>query len=86
MDVEAFKRLLMTGSSELGTSTPPTALPAQVAHGLGDGGSSTDASSVSRQSIFDAIQETHPAETPRTSHEISEPEDDRRVVGTDFTS
>ncbi|KUJ14974.1 uncharacterized protein LY89DRAFT_126828 [Mollisia scopiformis] len=79
MDVEAFKRLLMTGSAEVGTSTPPTASQVHVVHALGDGGSSTDASSVSRQSIFEAIQEPHP-ESPRTSHEISEPEDDRRQL------
>jgi hypothetical protein len=85
LDVEAFKRLLMTGSAGVGTSTPPHGPPAQVTHTLGDGGSSTDTSSLSRQSIFEAIQEAH-AETPRTSHEISEPEDDRRVLTTDFTS
>ncbi|CZR57724.1 uncharacterized protein PAC_07613 [Phialocephala subalpina] len=80
MDVEAFKRLLMTGNSGLGTSTPPTASQVHVTHALGDGGSSTDASSISRQSIFEAVQEPHP-ESPRTSHEISEPEDDRRRFG-----
>ncbi|KAF8855428.1 hypothetical protein BDZ45DRAFT_504002 [Acephala macrosclerotiorum] len=80
MDVEAFKRLLMTGNAGLGTSTPPTASQVHVTHALGDGGSSTDASSISRQSIFEAVQEPHP-ESPRTSHEISEPEDDRRRLG-----
>jgi hypothetical protein len=77
MDVDAFKRLLMTGNAGLGLSTPPTASPLPAHHGLGDGGSSTDASSISRQSIFEPIQETH-SESPRTSHEISEPDDDRR--------
>ncbi|KAG4432853.1 hypothetical protein IFR05_011653 [Cadophora sp. M221] len=77
LDVEAFKRLLMTGNA--GLSTPPAqpAAPTHVAHTLGDGGSSTDTSSISRQSIFEAVQEPLP-ESPRTSHEISEPEDDRR--------
>ncbi|TVY41525.1 hypothetical protein LSUB1_G003701 [Lachnellula subtilissima] len=86
LDVEAFKRLLMTGNAGLGisTATPPT--QAHVAqHALGDGGSSTDASSVSRQSIFEAIQETH-AESPRTSHEISDPDDDRRGLATETQS
>ena len=87
LDVEAFKRLLMTGNAGLGLSatSPPT--QAQVAHhALGDGGSSTDASSISRQSIFEAIQEAHP-ESPRTSHEISEADDDRRgLTGDSHTS
>lgn len=61
MDVEAFKRLLLTGQG-------PT--PSQS----GDGGSITESSSVSRQSIFEASHP--PQETPRTSHEISEPEGD----------
>lgn len=61
MDVEAFKRLLLTGQGPA---------PSQA----GDAGSMTETSSISRQSIFEA---THPPqETPRTSHEISEPEGD----------
>lgn len=60
MDVEAFKRLLLTGQG------PPSQ--------AGDAGSTTETSSTSRQSISDA---THPPqETPRTSHEVSEPEVD----------
>jgi hypothetical protein len=86
MDVEAFKRLLMTGSAGLGTSTSSSAAQAHIAHhALGDGGSSTDTSSLSRQSIFEAIQEPHP-ESPRTSHEISEPEDDRSAATAEFLS
>ena len=76
MDVDAFKRLLMTGNAGLGISTP-TISQAPPHHGLGDGGSSTDTSSLSRQSIFEPVQEAHP-ESPRTSHEISEAEDERR--------
>ncbi|KAG0647106.1 hypothetical protein D0Z07_7083 [Hyphodiscus hymeniophilus] len=76
LDVDAFKRLLMTGNAGLGISTPTTT-QAVVHHGLGDGGSSTDTSSLSRQTIFEPVQEAHP-ESPRTSHEISEPEDERR--------
>ena len=78
MNVDAFKRLLMTGNAGLGIPTPP-ASQAPAHHGLGDGGSSTDTSSLSRQSIFEPVQEVHP-ESPRTSHEISEPEDDRRAA------
>jgi hypothetical protein len=80
MDVEAFKRLLMTGNAGL---TVPASQPITQMHiiqTLGDGGSSTDTSSISRQSIFEAIQEPHP-ESPRTSHEISDLEDDRRRIG-----
>ncbi len=87
MDVEAFKRLLMTGNSGLGPSTPTAQSTSQlhVAHALGgDGGSSTDTSSLSRQSIYEAIQEPHP-ESPRTSNEISEPDKERREFDGNFT-
>ncbi|KAL0633044.1 hypothetical protein Q9L58_008054 [Maublancomyces gigas] len=70
LDAEAFKRLMLTGQS-----TAPTIAPES---------SSTDTSSVSRQSIFEPILETDTAadaeveiETPRTSHEI---EDDERAL------
>jgi hypothetical protein len=85
LDVEAFKRLLMTGDSGLGTATGASVSQAHITHALGDGGSSTDTSSLSRQSIFEPVQEAHP-ESPRTSHEISEPEDDRRGLTTEFQS
>ncbi|RAL62058.1 hypothetical protein DID88_002545 [Monilinia fructigena] len=76
MDVDAFKRLLMTGNAGLGPSTP---LQAPPVHASKDEGSSTDTSSLSRQSIFEPIQEPHP-ESPRSSHEISEPGEVRRTV------
>ncbi|RDL33887.1 uncharacterized protein BP5553_08255 [Venustampulla echinocandica] len=86
LDVEAFKRLLMTGNAGLGTSAPsPPALAPAAHHSLGDGYSSTDTSSISRQSIFEAIQEPQP-ESPRTSHEISEPDDYRRGLVSDSQS
>ncbi|KAE9369232.1 hypothetical protein N431DRAFT_427432 [Stipitochalara longipes BDJ] len=85
MDVEAFKRLLMTGDSGLGTPTGQSTSQAHITHALGGDGSSTDTSSVSRQSIFEPVQEAHP-ESPRTSHEISEPEDERRGLATEFHS
>ncbi|KAH8661581.1 hypothetical protein BGZ60DRAFT_530532 [Tricladium varicosporioides] len=82
LDVEAFKRLLMTGNAGTGKSSTPPPIPAHAAHhSLGDGGSSTDTSSISRQSIFETIQEAHP-ESPRSSHEISEPDDERRGLTT----
>ncbi|KAI1757531.1 hypothetical protein F4782DRAFT_133256 [Xylaria castorea] len=76
LDVDSFKRLLLTGYTNL-PSPAQTALdsagnPSGAAHTLGalpDGASATDTSSISKQSIFDALQET-----PRTSHEISESE------------
>ncbi|TGO07732.1 hypothetical protein BTUL_0250g00030 [Botrytis tulipae] len=77
MDVDAFKRLLMTGNAGLGSSTP---LQPPPVHALRDeGSSSTETSSLSRQSIFEPIQDLHP-ESPRSSHEISEPDEVRREV------
>ncbi|EPE27862.1 hypothetical protein GLAREA_04653 [Glarea lozoyensis ATCC 20868] len=78
MDVEAFKRLLMTGNAGLGTPASPPPVPAHTAHHvLGDAASSTDTSSISRQSIFEGPHEVH-TESPRTSHEISDREEDVR--------
>ncbi|KAH8819750.1 hypothetical protein F5884DRAFT_25201 [Xylogone sp. PMI_703] len=82
MDVDAFKRLLMTGNAGLpASSTAPPPNPAHSAHpGLGDGGSSTDASSLYRQSLSEPIHGAHQhQETPRTSQEISESDDDPRA-------
>lgn len=77
MDVESFKRLLMTGSSGVAASASVPTPPAQPAHAGPTDGSSTEASSVSRHSIFENIQENVP-ESPRTSHEASDADDDRR--------
>lgn len=88
LDVDAFKQLLLTGNTSAlplsVPSTPPTHLNAdqwnQGNHG--DSSSNTDASSISRQSIF----EPHPeaaVDTPRTSHEVSisdNEQDDLAVV------
>lgn len=79
MDVESFKRLLMTGSSGIPPSESLPTPPTQPAHGGPTDGSSTEASSVSRHSIFENIQENMP-ESPRTSHEVSDADDDRRRV------
>ncbi|KAI0886668.1 uncharacterized protein GGS22DRAFT_158392 [Annulohypoxylon maeteangense] len=85
LDVDSFKRLLLTGYANIpgpsSTSASGTGgnsgLSTNLHASLHDGASNTDASSVSRQSIFDAI-----SDTPRTSHEISEPEDpeERRSI------
>ncbi|KAJ2965491.1 hypothetical protein NUW58_g10873 [Xylaria curta] len=84
IDVDSFKRLLLTGYANLPNPAQPAAgsagAPAAVPHTPGflpDGASATDASSISKHSIVDALQET-----PRTSHEISESEtpEDRKGV------
>ncbi|KAI1174508.1 hypothetical protein F4777DRAFT_382654 [Nemania sp. FL0916] len=79
LDVDSFKRLLLTGYANL-PNPPPAAQPSAPPHNPGtvpDGASATDGSSISKQSILDALQET-----PRTSHEISESEtsEDRKGV------
>ncbi|KAI1396798.1 hypothetical protein F4819DRAFT_474245 [Hypoxylon fuscum] len=68
LDVDSFKRLLLTGYSNI--PARPSA-SASEAGPLSDGASNTETSSVSRQSIFDTILQ----DTPRTSHVVSEPED-----------
>ncbi|KAI1350432.1 hypothetical protein F5Y01DRAFT_158283 [Xylaria sp. FL0043] len=76
LDVDSFKRLLLTGYANLPqpghTATDSAGTPSRTVPSPGnlpDAGSATDASSISKQSIFDALHET-----PRTSHEISESE------------
>ena len=80
LDVDAFKRLLMTGT------TTQMQQPAGKTINLSAGraGSSTDTSSISRYSLFESIPEGQP-DTPRTSHEISLSEDERRRVADDIT-
>ena len=79
LDVDAFKRLLLTGDKDGPTSAPGTpsshVLPSQYMHG--DSSSNTDASSLSRQSILDSQTDLR-LETPRTSHEISPSEEERQ--------
>lgn len=77
LDVDAFKRLLMTGSSGLESPPTQTAIHPHVVNALGDGASGTDTSSRSRQSMFEPVQEPLP-ESPRNSHELAEPDDDRK--------
>ncbi|KAI9837843.1 MAG: hypothetical protein M1819_006777 [Sarea resinae] len=84
LDVDAFKRLLLTGKPVQpvhGTpATPPTQINSQLGI-LGDNSSGTDTSSISRQSIFEPIAEAQ-ADTPRTSHEISPSDDEQqRLLG-----
>lgn len=75
LDVHAFKRLLLTGDT---STLPPNAPPTLPTHmnscqgnqgNQGDSSSNTDASSISRQSLFEPHPEAH-LDTPRTSHEV----------------
>ena len=82
-DVENFKKLLLTGEksgSEVNAAVPPPVSFQSVTY-VGDSSSSTDASSVSRQSIFEPV--SGPVqESPRTSHESVLSDDERqRLVG-----
>lgn len=82
MDVDAFKRLLMTGNKGPGASGSPPTPPAQTLlqqSFQGDNSSSTDTSSISRQSIFEFVSEPA-SDTPRTSHEISNSDDERQQL------
>ncbi|KAI9746001.1 MAG: hypothetical protein M1818_000682 [Claussenomyces sp. TS43310] len=85
LDVDAFKRLLMTGDAGVKPALPGssgssfTHVGQVVAH---DGGNSTDTSSASRQSMFEPLQEPL-AESPRTSHEISDIEGEHRRLRSD---
>lgn len=75
LDVEAFKRLLLTGQGPIpGTTTTVTTSATHPPGVPSDGGSITETSSISRQSISEPAHP--PQETPRTSHETSEPEGD----------
>ncbi|MCJ1261714.1 hypothetical protein MMC22_001580 [Lobaria immixta] len=72
-DVEDFKRLLLTGERNAShAATVPTAIAP-------DSSSNTDTSSISRQSIFEPLPESH-QDTPRTSHEVSPSDDERQVL------
>jgi hypothetical protein len=71
MNVDMFKNLLMTGSA---SPSPPVTQHTQPQRPL-DSSSSTDTSSVSRQSLFDPAHELHP-ESPRTSFDQQSISDD----------
>ncbi|KAL9041021.1 MAG: hypothetical protein Q9214_004259 [Letrouitia sp. 1 TL-2023] len=74
-NVDEFKRLLLTGEKlKSDTNTPfiPHAYAQVVSPG--DSNSNTDASSISRQSMFDPHHDSH-QDSPRTSFELS-PSDD----------
>ena len=72
-NVDEFTKLLLTGKKSTSNSTIPAVPPASsyvMSTGVGDSSSNTDASSISRQSIFEPASEAR-QDTPRTSHELS---------------
>jgi hypothetical protein len=87
LDVDAFKRLMLTGipaGNKAGTSSgPPPSSLSQPSPPIDSLGNSSTTSSLSRQSIFEPIQETQP-DSPRTSHEINLSDDEQQsLVGND---
>ncbi|KAL8945089.1 MAG: hypothetical protein Q9211_000362 [Gyalolechia sp. 1 TL-2023] len=77
-DVDDFKRLLMTGERLHAEKATPISSPPAHAQSpqMGDSNSNTDASSVSRQSIFEPHPEMN-AESPGTSMDIPLSDDER---------
>ncbi|KAJ4348118.1 uncharacterized protein N0V89_009490 [Didymosphaeria variabile] len=79
LNVEGFKNLLMQGIASPRSSAPPLNAPAPSSNSLSpavfESSSSTDTSSISRQSIFDTTQEPHP-ESPRTSYDMTASDDE----------
>ncbi len=82
-DVEDFKKLLLTGEkggSGANATVPPPVSFQSPSH-FGDSSSNTDASSISRQSIFEPVSGPL-QESPRTSHDSVLSDDERqRLVG-----
>ena len=79
-DVDDFKRLLLTGERSVADSSAPST-PSIHGHGtqnMGDSSSNTDASSISRHSIFEPLPGAS-QDTPRTSHEVSPSGDERKL-------
>jgi hypothetical protein len=73
LDVGAFGRLLLTGQIDVSGASAPYIQQARYPPSpSGDGGSTPDTSSTSRQSINDTLQAVQ--DTPRTSRETSEQE------------
>ncbi|KAH0543288.1 hypothetical protein FGG08_002351 [Glutinoglossum americanum] len=84
LDVDAFKRLILTGSTAGSTAassapglTSPQVQTLPQASPAADCGNSTDTSSISRQSIFEPTLDAQ-LDTPRTSHEISASDEERQ--------
>lgn len=81
LNVEGFKNLLMTGNPTprpSAQSSQATVAPNPLSGPQFESSSSTDTSSVSRHSLFEPPHEVH-AESPRTSYEMADSEEDERV-------
>ncbi|KAL9625593.1 MAG: hypothetical protein Q9160_000306 [Pyrenula sp. 1 TL-2023] len=82
MDVDAFKNLLLTGTTGKPSHQPPTSAESTISGQLpppphaSDSSSNTDTASISHASIFEPSLSNPPLspDTPRSSHELS-PED-----------
>lgn len=86
MDVESFKRMLMAGNAGAGVSNTrgsSSGLPVGINFGMNNG-SSTDTSSLSKTSSFEVIQDAHP-ESPQTTNEILDNDEDQRYLHSDST-
>lgn len=82
-DVDEFKRLLLSGDKVAPNPHSTSAPSVSFGHTQnGDSSSNTDASSVSRQSIFEPPVPVHP-ESPRTSHESSDDDRQHLVVASE---
>ncbi|KAJ4990775.1 hypothetical protein SVAN01_03784 [Stagonosporopsis vannaccii] len=78
LDVESFKNMLLTGRPypRQATQAPqPPIAPNSANAAVVESGSSTDASSISRQSLLEPAQEA-PTESPRTSYEMARSDED----------
>lgn len=87
-DVDDFKRLLLTGEKSVfgGNAAVPPPVSFQSSAQFGDSSSNTDASSISRQSIFEPVSGPL-QESPRTSHESIPLDDEQhRLVGSTSTT
>ncbi|EXJ73439.1 uncharacterized protein A1O5_03199 [Cladophialophora psammophila CBS 110553] len=70
MDVDAFKRMLLTGDRGSSSSRDTAVQSSQSGpNPVSDSGSSADTASISQHSIFETVQPTHD-ESPRTSDEL----------------
>ncbi|KAJ9646796.1 hypothetical protein H2204_000488 [Knufia peltigerae] len=67
MDVDAFKRMLLTGSATSGETTVPNQTVSTQS--VSDNSSSADSASISQHSLFETIPNTR-EESPRTSEEL----------------
>ncbi|KAI9682752.1 MAG: Phosphatidylinositol-4-phosphate 5-kinase [Trizodia sp. TS-e1964] len=82
LDMDAFKGLLMASKPAQSASGLPTSPHLHHSIATGDGGSSTDTSSISRQSIFEPNLETQ-FDTPRSSHELTPSDEERQRLVAD---